>query len=301
MERDFSPRHVLLYTFEDDPSSTIHPRVLINNGDPLLVHIVEGKRDPETGDVLPMTLQDLTLMEALIQQYQPALIAFDPLQSFFGHEVDMNRAGDTRPVLDAVRNLCKPYGCTPLYVRHNGKSQRNKAIHTALGSVDITANMRSALSLYKDPNDPQRRILAQTKTNGRWAPSMQLKLTGVTRDVVTNAGLITVEDVRVDWDGMSDLTAEDLNAREATHGNDTEEAQSAIDQAREFLRDILKDGPVLVEEIRAQAKQAGITDHTLRRAKDKEKVRAKRRDLTGIPSAKWPWEWHLPGVFGVGI
>jgi RecA-family ATPase len=301
-EQDFSPRHVLLFTYEDDPNSTIHPRVAINGGDPSLVQFVEGKRDPDTGEVRPMTLQDLTMLETLLKTYSPALMAFDPIQSFLGDHADMNNAADTRPILDAIRNLCKPYGCTPVYVRHNGKAQRSKAMHSALGSVDITANMRSALSLYKDPEDEAKRILAQTKTNGRFAPSMQLKLVGTSYDAWINTHtVVTVEDVRVDWDGKSDLTADDLNARESAHGNDSEEAQSALDQAREFLREILQDGPVLVDDIKTQARKAGVTEKTLRRAKDKEKVKARRQEEDGVPHSKRPWVWEVSGSGGLAI
>jgi hypothetical protein len=293
-EQAFEPGTVVLFTYEDDPGSTILPRVLINGGDPSRVQIVEGKRDPETGAVSPMTLQDVALLENLLKQYTPVLMAFDPIQSFFGPGVDMNKANDTRPVLDAVRNLCKAHGCTPLYVRHNGKSQRSKALHTTLGSIDITANFRSTLALYKDPNDPQRRILAQTKSNGPTAPSMQLKLVGATYDADHDDGeIITVEDVRVDWDGLSDLTAEDLNARECVHGNDTEEAQSALDHAREFLREVL-DAPMRVDELLQAAKQAGLKRRTLDRAKDKEGVKARRVPMENTPANKWPWEWYYP-------
>ena len=240
-ELDFAPRRVLLFTYEDDPNSTIKPRVLINGGDPTLVDIVEGKRDPDSRAVVPMTLADLPLLQDLLTAHTPALVAFDPLQSFFG-AVDMNNASETRPILDAVRNLCKAHGCTPLYIRHNGKSQRSKAIHASLGSVDITGNMRSVLSLYKDPEEPTRRILAHTKTNGPLAPSMQLQLQGATYDDVRDDGLVTVEDVRVSWDGKSDLTSDDLNAREAAPGDDPQEARCAMEQARDFLREALGGG-----------------------------------------------------------
>jgi len=300
-EQNFSPQNVILFTYEDDPNATIKPRVLINNGDPARVQIIEGKRDPETKDIRPMTLQDLPLLEDLLKAFQPALMAFDPLQSFFGTNVNMNHANDTRPILDAVRNLCKGYSCTPLYIRHNGKAQRSKAIHSALGSIDITGNMRSVLALYKDPDDTQRRILAHTKSNGRYAPSMQLKLVGASLDVpVEGNTFVTVEDVRVDWDGLSDLTAEDLNARETLHGDDTQEANSALEEARRFLRELLQDGPVLSDEVETHAKKAGIAPRTLRRAKDKEKVRAKRQPQDGVSAAKWPWAWHWPtGTDGV--
>jgi hypothetical protein len=290
-EQTFEPANVVLFTYEDDPGSTILPRVLINGGDPSRVQIVEGKRDPTTGDVCPMTLQDLPLLHSLLVQYAPALMAFDPIQSFFGPGVDMNKANETRPILDAVRNLCKAHGCTPLYIRHYGKSQRTKALHSSLGSIDITGNFRSTLALYKDPNDPQRRILAQTKANGRQAPSMQVTLVGATYDVMLEDGAtLTVEDVEVRWDGMSDLTSDDLNARECLHGNDTEEAQSALDHAREFLREVLE-APMRVDDLREAAKQAGVKRRTLERAKDKESVKARRVPLGDVASNKWPWEW----------
>jgi RecA-family ATPase len=294
-EPAFAPQTVILFTAEDDPHTTIRPRVEINSGASARVQLIEGKRDPQTGAVVPMTLQDLALLDSLLQTHAPALMAFDPIQSFFGSDVDMNRASETRPILDAVRDLCKARGCTPLYVRHHGKSPRSKAMHSALGSIDITAHMRSVLTLFKDPDDEQRRILAQTKTNGRWAPSMKLRLVGQDLEVETDAGTLTVEDVRVDWDGKSEFTAEVLNDLEVAHGNDTDEANSALNQAREFLREMLDEGPVLVDELRSQAKKAGITEHTLRRAKDKEKVKATRHATDGTPYTKRPWVWHLPG------
>ena len=94
----------------------------------------------------------------------------------------------------------------------------------------------------------------------------------------------TIEEVRVDWDGKSDLTAEDLNARECAHGNDTHEAQSGLDQAREFLREVLTDGPLSVEDLLAAAEQAGIKRRTLDRAKDKEGVRSRRVPTPDTPA-----------------
>jgi hypothetical protein len=293
-EADFGPCKVLLFTYEDDPNTTLHPRLVLNGGNPDLVEIIEGKCDPETGDVCPMTLQDLPQLEHLLTQHRPIMVCFDPLQSFLGPGIDMNRATETRPVLDAIRNLCKTHGCTPCYVRHNGKTQRTKALHAALGSIDITGNMRSSLVLYLDPDNPQRRILAHGKKNGRPAPSLNLTFVGTEFEVETDAGTLTIEEVRIDWDGMSDLTADDLNARESAHGNDTDEANSALDQAREFLRTVLADAPVLVDKLREAARHAGVSWTTLKRAKDKERIKARRVPQENLPSNKWSWEWYDP-------
>jgi hypothetical protein len=293
-EAPFDPQHVVLYTYEDDIASTVSPRVVINGGDTKYVHIVQGKRAPGTTDVFPMSLQDLPTLRKMLDTYQPALLVFDPLQSFWGPNVDQNRASDTRPILDAVNTLCKAHGCTVLYVRHHGKSQHAKAQHAGLGSTDITASLRSELALYKDDQDPALRILAQVKSNGRDAPSIQLRLSRGTCPVVVDGQRALAEEVRASWDGKSPLTADDLNARDTAHGGDTDEATSALDGAREFLREVLAAAPVLVEDLLAQAKKAGVSEKTVRRAKDKEHVKARRRPQDGMPGNKWPWEWYLP-------
>jgi hypothetical protein len=294
LEEDFEPATVILFTNEDNPHTTLHPRLVLNGGNPDRVIFMEGKRDPDTGHVLPMTLTDVEEMEQILTAHHPALMCFDPLQSYLGADVDMNRASDTRPVLDGVATLCAAYGCTPCYIRHNGKTQRTKAMHAALGSIDITAHMRSVLTLYKDPDETLRRILAHTKHNGRPAPSMQLNLCGVPFDALTDEGTLTIEEVRVDWDGKSDLTSEDLNARESAHGNDTQESNRALDEARAFLRDMLKDGAIAVKDLITAAKHAGVKRRTLERAKDKEGVKAQRVPCEDVPSNKWPWEWGYP-------
>ena len=73
-----------------------------------------------------------------------------------------------------------------------------------------------------------------------------------------------------------------------------EETNTAMEQAREFLREVLKDGPVPVDDLLAAAKHAGVTHRTLKRAKAKEKVQARRVPCDDVPSNKWPWEWTYP-------
>ena len=58
------------------------PRVVLNGGNPALVEIIKGKRDPDTQAILPMTLQDLQELDVLLTRLHPALMAFDPIQAF---------------------------------------------------------------------------------------------------------------------------------------------------------------------------------------------------------------------------
>jgi hypothetical protein len=72
-----------------------------------------------------------------------------------------------------------------------------------------------------------------------------------------------------------------------------EEDTSALDQAREFLRELLQDGAKLYDEVVEAMKQSGLTMATVRRAKPLAGVKSRRREVAGTPSKDWPWEWTL--------
>jgi hypothetical protein len=288
--RDFPPQNICLLTSEDDPADTLVPRIVVNGGDPSRVFLINGWAQPD-GEKGIVTMQDLTLLRQALEEYEPALLVFDPMQSFFGRGVDMNHANDTRPILDAVAMLCKEYDCTPLYVRHIGKTQRAKALHAGLGSIDITGNMRSVLFLGQDPDNKERRIIAHSKiNNARLGPSMAYLVRTVEIEICTaDGGSVLVEAPRLDWDGRSELSADDLAAPPEVDEEDT----SALDQAREFLAELLKDGAMLYDEVLKAMKQSGIALKTLKRAKPLAGVKSRRRPVAETSSKDWPWEWYL--------
>jgi hypothetical protein len=289
--------NVCLLTAEDDPGDTILPRIAVNGGDPARVYLIDGWHQLD-GAQGPVTMQDLDLLTQALERHTPRLLVFDPVQSFFGKGIDMNHASDTRPVLDAVVALCKQYRCTPLFVRHIGKARRDKALYAGLGSIDITAAMRSVLFLGADTENDQRRILAQSKANNAGlGASLAYRIVSVDHALLTPTGdRVTVEAPRLDWDGLSPLTATDLASPPLTN----DEEVSALDQAREFLRELLTDGPMLAEEVSAAAKQAGIAMATIRRAKPLAGIQTKRRRLENVPSKEWPWEWYRDNVQSTG-
>ena len=83
---------------------------------------------------------------------------------------------------------------------------------------------------------------------------------------------------------MLSLTATDLFAPEQGP-----EEKGALDDAKDFIREILSDGPVLQTEIE---KQWSGSERTLRRAKNILKVKSKRRGFGG------PWCWQLRPIGG---
>lgn len=292
-QRSFPPCTVGLLGAEDDAADTVRPRLEVNGGDASRFYLFEGWRHPDGSRGL-VTLQDLRLLETLLTDYQPALLVVDPLQAFFGRGLDMNHANETRPVLADVAALCKESRCTILYVRHLAKAHKEQAIYAAMGSIDISAHVRSALLVGLDPEDPARRILAHHKaSNAPEAESLAFTLTSVEREMFrADESSVMVEASRVDWAGLSPLKAHDLLQPRGT--DEEQEDKSALDQAREFLQELLQAGPVLYSEVQKALKQAEIASATLRRAKAILKVKVHKRHQEGIPYQEQPYEWALP-------
>jgi AAA domain len=66
-------------------------------------------------------------------------------------------------------------------------------------------------------------------------------------------------------------------------------ALDLLDEAKAVLRDLLDRGPMPSKDVQRQAHEAGISDATLRRAKDALGVKSIRPD-----GFNGPWSWTLP-------
>jgi hypothetical protein len=85
--------------------------------------------------------------------------------------------------------------------------------------------------------------------------------------------------------GESRLRAADLLGTELP----TDEL-SRQEDARAFLLDALASGPVAAKELLTAAREAGISERTLRRVKSQEQIEAKR---TGYGNrGEWVWSTH---------
>ena len=62
-------------------------------------------------------------------------------------------------------------------------------------------------------------------------------------------------------------------------------------KTQDFLREVLADGPVAVKDIQREAREAGIADKTLGRAREGLGIKPNRRGGLG---GSGTWEWELP-------
>lgn len=214
-------------------------------------------------------MQKIGILDKVLEEYKPALLVIDLLQAYLGPGVDFHKANEVRPVLAGIAALAEKYKCAILLIRHLGKSPADRAIYRGLGSIDFTAAARSVLLAGQDPNNPAKRAIIQTKNS--------LAPLGASIGYEIREGQFL-------WTGISDLTAAQVLQPEKLN-----ESSTKLEQAKDFLRDYLADGPQPTKDVLDKAENTGINTVTIRRAKGE----------LGIVSYKEPgrsgrWFYKLP-------
>jgi len=234
-------------------------------------------RDERGGERLPQIPIDLPILSTDIEEMGAKLIIIDPLFAYLGSEVSARNDQDVRRALAPFSALAQRTGAAVVVVRHLNKATGGSAIYRGGGSIGIIGAARSGLLVAKDPEDPTelKRILASQKCNLAPPPTAL----GYYMQTADNG------EPYIQWDGETNHTANGLLAAPTDMSE-----KPALNEACRFLKDLLEDGSRSVTEIQKEARNAGISDITLRRAKDMLGVRARK---TSFGESGF-WVWELP-------
>lgn len=275
-----APAGVVLLSAEDDVASTIRPRLEAAGADLARVVVVDHVTD-EQGPRPPALPDDLGMVERLLEVEQAALLVVDPLAAFLAASVDSHRDQDVRRALHRLKELAERSGAAVACVRHLNKAGGANALYRGTGSIGIVGAARAGLLVGVDPDDDARRVLAVSKCNlGPEPPSVAFRL--------VEDELLGV--ARIVWQGESKHRAGDLLG---VRGDGDPEAP-ARGEAEVFLREVLAGGAAPAKQVQAEARDAGISTMTLRRAREALGVRAYRVGVEGRRGGG-AWWWSLPG------
>lgn len=263
------PHDVVYLSVENSPQYVVRPRFDILEGDANRLHVLQGAVTGEGPKARRegVRLSDIPLLESALKQTGAQFLVVDPIQSYLGHDVDMHRSNETRPILDSLTKLAEKYNACFLILRHFAKSAAGSPINRGLGSIDVTAAARTELHAGKCDDQS---VMALAKTNiGELAKSIGYE---------TNAGAFR-------WTGETSITANDLGAS----GGMSEEDRDAASEASQCLADMLRGGPKLSSEVLSEMKELGVSERSVRRAKLKLGVKTRKRagQRYGL------WEWYL--------
>lgn len=260
------PSGVVIMSVEDGLADTIRPRLDAAGADVKRIIAVTGTSDGG----LPTMPDDIMAIEAAVKQIDARLIIIDPLVAYLGQDVNAHKDQDVRRALAPLAAMAERTGAAVLVIRHLNKRSGEAAIYRGGGSIGIIGAARSALLLAKDPTDDTNtfRVLASTKCNiAKPPPSLRFTLAERPNDMTV-----------VEWHGVTGLRPDDLMAPPPT-----DDERTSRQAAEEFLRTVLHDGPRESRAIIKEAKEAGHSERTLRRAR--EKICAAVHD----PDGTWKW------------
>ena len=279
---------VIILAAEDGVADTIVPRLLAAGADLERVHIVTAVR-AENGDRTFNLQADLDMLEQKITAVgDVALVGIDPISSYLG-KVDSHKNAELRAVLEPVGRMAEHARVGILSVTHfskGGAGASPKALYRVIGSIAFTAAPRAAFVVVEDPDDKNRRLFLHGKNNlAKPAQGLAFRLAqvlvGKDRDILAS---------HVVWDGQPVSTTADEALGVGGKGELT-----ATDDAVEFLRIVLADGPVAVLNIEGDARAAGYLkpeqsisqSKPFRSARDVLGVRAYQ--AKGVKAGGWFW------------
>lgn len=279
---------VLIVSGEDDPKDTIGPRLAAAGADSKRLFVLDAREVQEDGTAIPTTLsmpEDAKgLREALNQLASPRLLVLDPVTAFLSMATDAHKNADVRRALVPLKALAEDFGLAVLLVTHLNKSSALEPLLRVADSGAFTALARGVLLMAADPDDEQGdrghlKVLAVAKSNladtGEHSLRFRITPTNATDDHGTTVNVVALEPL-----GRSPLSAHDLLT--------PQQDRPALDEARIFVRGELEDGWRKASEIKKAARDYGITEMTLRRARELECQRPRQLDRA--------WWWALRGV-----
>ena len=251
------PVNVIYQTAEDGLCDTILPRLLAAGADCDRVYVINDAKKP-------LTLLDERLEQAIVKT-DAKMVVLDPIQGYLGAKIDMHRANEIRPVMKQLATLAESYTCTIILIGHLNKMVGGKAAYRGLGSIDIPASARSVLLVGRMQDDPDKRVVCQTKSSNASDKS------ALTFEITEDG---------FNWLGEVAMTADDLLR------GCSPRSTNKLEQAKRFLQDALKDGPLRQKQIEDLMAATDIKDRTLWSAKQ----------MLGVQSDKIGnvWYWRLP-------
>jgi hypothetical protein len=267
---------VVLVSGEDDPGDTLRPRLDAAGADVNRIHYLRAVHDLE-GE-RGFTLADVPHLAATMVKLKDCrLIIIDPVSAYLAG-TDSHKNADVRALLAPLAQMAGDFGVAILCVSHLNKGQGD-AIGRVTGSLAFVAAARAAYAVARDKEDPHRRLLLPIKNN------LGVDVSGVSyriaETIVDGLGGVPY----VIWDRDPVKVSADEALAPSTGG------ESTVADATEFLKDLLRDGPVPVKEIKAEATAAGITWRTVERAKADMEVIAERHNGERRGEGYWAWRF----------
>lgn len=262
--------NVLFITAEDGLEDTVVPRLDSLGANQDRIYAIGISVDDNGKDVSLTLDKHLQQIEDEIVTYSAVLLIIDPVLALTG-KTDTHKAADVRAILTPLSAVAERTDCAVIAILHlNKNSKEGNALYRVNSSLDFVAAARSVMVVGEHPNDSESRVLASMKANLSAKPdSLAFH--------IDSQGLFT-------WEGAVNLDASSvLNLVNA-------EGKTISDKAKDFLTEILNDGPKPATDVLGEALKNGFSESTLIRV---AKALGIQKYRVGGIAKNGHWEWSL--------
>jgi putative DNA primase/helicase len=263
---------VIILTAEDDLEDTVRPRLDAAGADVRRITAlaaVKHNYKEKPREVVFSLATDLPALEAALQAISDCkLVIIDPITAYLGGDTDSHNNGEIRGLLAPLAALATKYGVAVVLVTHLSKNPNVPAIYRSIGSIAFTAAARAVWGVCKDKKNKRRRFFLPIKCN------LSLDTLGMAYFLEPTANGIPI----VGWEPEP----VDLSADEAEAEDDDD------NQAKAWIQEALKDGPMPAADLLVQGRANGFTHKAIRQVFHDIGGQRKKIGFQG------QWQWWLP-------
>jgi putative DNA primase/helicase len=279
----------VLIQHEDDPGDTVVPRLIAAGADLKRIHILKMVKKVDDSGKRIFSLADLPMLEKVLESLNdPQFVAIDPLGSYTG-KINAAAGNEVRSTLIPLIEMLKRFHVSGIGILHfNKKVDVDNPVLRVADSIAFTAMSRHTFVVTDEPEN-DRCLLIKGKNN--LAPDTK----ALSFHIEINHGGYDHRDgdeikaPRVIWE-HEHVEISAVQAMQAE--NSGAAAHNPRKEAKEFILQLLADnGPTAADDLDKTAKAEGISNATLRRARDQLKKEGKiKRVKDGLTG---PWIWKL--------
>jgi len=273
--------NVLVWSGEDDPADTLVPRLMAMGADLNHVYFVKAVRDGNEARPFDPSTDMLDLLGAASQiAGGVSLLVVDPVVSAIAG--DSHKNAEVRRGLQPLVDLAAALSSAVIGITHLSKGTVGRdPTERVTGSIAFGAVARMVLLAARTRNNDgeERRVMVRAKTN--IAPDDG----GFEYRIDQREATPEIEASALTWGVAIAGTARDLLAQ-AEADSAADEESSARVEAAAFLESELKGGPKAAKAIFKEAREAGHSERTIKRAKKDLRVESRK--------AENGWVWALP-------
>jgi archaellum biogenesis ATPase FlaH len=245
-----SEQGAVAYFDIENSAGTVTKRRLVDNGVKNLVHYYQEET--------PFSIDDEDALDEIyeaIEKVRPKLVVFDTLNTYIG-KADTHKSSEVQQAFGHFRKIAKDFNCAVLVLRHLTKGNKERAIYRGQGSIAFTGLARVVMTVGTDPEDEATRVMAVTKINVTRAP----------RALTFTIAELPKDRSRFDWGEFVDLSSDDILS--SPRGPEKKDTTDGVEQAKQFLIDILEERGLELAKIRRMAEKRSISMKHLHAAKD---------------------------------